>query len=125
MSTITLKYWFDIICLTVMSMPYKDKEKNRKVQREWKRKQREKNRIKVIEMLGGKCAQCGETDVIVLEIDHINPLNKKNDKGEHGIHLMMKILAGKIPLNEVQLLCANDHRRKTYKERFGYNGYIQ
>jgi 5-methylcytosine-specific restriction endonuclease McrA len=105
-------------------MPFKDINAKRKCDREWKRKQREQNRLKVIEMLGGKCVQCGETDSIVLEIDHIIPLNHNNRKGEHGINLMMKILAVKLPLKDVQILCSNDNTRKTYYERYGYNGYI-
>ena len=104
-----------------MIMPFKNIEDKRKCDREWKRNQREQNRLKVIKMLGGKCVQCGKTDVIILEIDHIIPLNHKNNKEEHGVNLVMKILAGKIPLKDVQLLCSDDHTRKTYFERFGYN----
>lgn len=108
-----------------MNLPFRDKEARRRYERKWKRKEREKIRLEAIEMLGGKCVQCGETDPVVLEIDHIKPLNGKRNPMEGGVHLARKIVRGLVPLSDYQLLCSNDHTRKTYKERISYNGYIQ
>lgn len=110
-------------------MPYRDHEKRKKYAREWKRKEREKLRMKAIKILGGKCAKCNEDDLIVLEIDHINPIlrgrNELMMSRKSGINLTRKIVSGKVSIEEYQLLCANCHRRKTFKERKKYKNYIK
>jgi len=108
-------------------MPIKDEEERRTYQREWKRREAEKIRKKAIEILGGKCIECGETDWIVLEIDHIEPLMRINriHKLHSGINLARRIVNGTYSKENYQLLCANDHKRKTYKERIKYKNYVK
>lgn len=64
-------------------------------------------RALAIVALGGKCAGCGTTDKRVLEVNHINGQNKKNEaKGSGKQRLMIKLATGeKVP--HVNLLCAN------------------
>lgn len=60
-------------------MPYKDPNKQREYQRKWTKNNRisqkkymRRIRKEVIEMLGGKCINCGCNDYDALEINHIN-----------------------------------------------------
>ena len=101
----------------MLFMPYKDIEEKRRYQLEWRRKKNRRDRDKVFELLGGKCKHCGIDDYDVLQIDHIKPLRRKDHKGNTGTALKQAILLGKISLKKLQLLCANCHQKKTYKER--------
>jgi 5-methylcytosine-specific restriction endonuclease McrA len=56
-----------------------------------------------IDHLGGKCAECGETDSMKLDIHHRNGLDK------HARNL--KDIAN---LKDLQLLCKNHHDQNTY-----------
>lgn len=103
-------------------MPITDKEKRREYQRVAHRKYRIINKLKVVELLGGKCVRCGyKEDVRALEIDHIVPLRRGN-KGslstEKGARLHQLILMGKIDLTDLQLLCSNCHSIKTYEDLY-------
>lgn len=69
-------------------------------------------RVRAIEKLGGICCVCGESDVAVLEIDHISPVLTGRREPLHLLHA--RILRG--DTQNLQLLCANDHRRKTRKD---------
>lgn len=107
-------------------MPYKDKEKNRLYQKEWSRQLSIKNRVKVIDLLGGKCAVCGYCENhLALQVDHIKPvLRIKNHRfRESGSNTMKSILNGKINLKDIQLLCANCHAIKSYEDRLKYKNY--
>ena len=63
------------------------------------------------------CVDCGESDPIVLEFDHLKPEEKK-----YGISKMMcdykwsQILD---EINKCELVCANCHKRRTAKQ-FGW-----
>ncbi len=65
-----------------------------------------------------KCAQCTESDIRVLEFDHINPNDKK-----FGIALAvrngMKWEAILFEIKKCQILCANCHKKRT-AEQFGW-----
>ncbi len=84
-------------------------------------KQRERSRIKMREFLisyleSHPCAHCGESDIVVLEFDHLT--NKLNN-----ISTLMKNAAIKKLKAEIlkcQVLCANCHRRKTAKDQNWY-----
>jgi hypothetical protein len=59
------------------------------------------------------CVDCGESDPVVLEFDH---LRDKNFDVAYGIHYR----AWKVVLEEIekcQVVCANCHRRRTAKRR--------
>lgn len=61
------------------------------------------------------CIMCGESDILVLEFDHLEDKNfaisQYSDKG------LQKV---KSEILKCQILCANCHRRKTQKE---FNSY--
>lgn len=73
------------------------------------------------------CQTCGERDPIVLDCDHIGPKNLKLTRAEGPsrrrsfmrrqalVHLGWAAFLQE--LKQVQVLCANCHRRKTHAER--------
>lgn len=79
---------------------------------------RERNRAFLIEYLKEHpCSSCGEQDLLVLDLDHVDPATKKYNvsrmvSSQH--HSIKKIQE---EIDKCQVLCANCHRRKTYKER--------
>lgn len=60
----------------------------------------------------GKCQKCGTTDLRVLEFDHINPIEKKNNIA--GIRTKIKLLE---ELEKTALLCVNCHRLRSNAQR--------
>ena len=112
-------------------MPFSNREK----QREASRRHYEKHRERVIEsakkyskiardrirayitthLKTNPCVDCGETDAIVLEFDHVTSKDFNiSDAARKGVS--MKKLRDEIAKCEVR--CSNCHRRKTY-ERSG------
>lgn len=91
-------------------MPYKNREDLYKAQK----RHRLKVRAKLLEFLSTKfCADCGESDPIVLEFDHRNSKQK--------FKIIAKMLSGHYSwesvlreINKCEIRCANCHRRKTY-----------
>lgn len=77
----------------------------------YKKKNKEENRNFVFEYLqNNPCRMCGESDILVLEFDHLG--NKKNNisemiSGGHSLEALKK------EVDKCQVLCANCHRRKT------------
>lgn len=62
------------------------------------------------------CVDCGESDPVVLEFDHLKPLAKLFCIGEAAtLNRSLKSLKAEIAKCEVR--CANCHRRKTIRER--------
>lgn len=74
------------------------------------------------EILGNKCVNCGIDDYRVLQVDHIKTIRRKNNKSnaDTGYRLRLKVIRGTTDLNNLQLLCANCHQIKTYKELYGH-----
>lgn len=105
-------------------MAYKDKDKQREFQRLWRRKYRLDQKLKAIEILGGKCKNCGVTDYRCLEFDHIKP--ELREPSSHISHLVIRaIVTGKLTNNEIQLLCASCHSIKTYEtDRLLFANYV-
>lgn len=68
-----------------------------------------------IQALGGTCSRCGETDLVVLQIDHVNG-GGKNDRRRNGSTAILRTIAQGERHDEFQVLCANDHLRKTARE---------
>jgi hypothetical protein len=78
--------------------------------------ERSRKRLQVIEMLGSRCENCGNTDIRVLQIDH-----RFNDghmlkrggriRGFNKTHFN-RIIRGDDPIDRYQLLCANCHQLK-------------
>ena len=65
--------------------------------------------------------QCGFDNIRALQLDHIIAI-KRPDHSTRGIDtgsgLWRKVASGKMPKEEVQLLCANCHSIKTYEELY-------
>ena len=107
-------------------MAYKDIEKQKKFQREWRRKLNLTNKLKAIEILGGQCSvkDCRITDFRCLEFDHINPELRKPGVSS-ATRTAALIVNGNLDNTIIQLLCANHHAIKTYDEdRQKFSNYI-
>lgn len=80
----------------------------------YKKEYRRRLRKAAMMLLGGKCARCQEDDYDVLQFDHIQPLwNVKTRPANDEIY--HDILKGRT--NNLQILCANCHIKKTRDER--------
>lgn len=74
--------------------------------------------LQVFEALGGRCAVCKTDEAMILEVDHV-----KGDGAVHraatakGIPYVQELLrVAREEPGRLQLLCANDHRRKRRRE---------
>ena len=79
--------------------------------REQKRKSKTKRRIKLLSRFGSKCICCGTTDWWNLTIDHIIPINRKNDKD--NFDNQWKKIAVLDDLSEYQCLCYGCNNSKS------------
>ena len=67
------------------------------------------NRRRIVELLGGKCCQCGFSDYRALQIDHINGKGY-NERKSMGQREMYKKILDELEsgvFSNYQLLCAN------------------
>ena len=69
-------------------------------------------RHRAIDALGGRCVVCGIDEYVVLEIDHILG-GGGNERKQSRRAYLRQIIRGERH-DEFQVLCSNDHRRKTY-----------
>lgn len=95
---------------------YKDINKRSLYVRRKYRVRHANRRVRVLNMLGAKCVICNNSDLDVLTIDHVIPL----DTGINRLtltQLLPKILRGDCPTDNLQALCANCHLKKTRAER--------
>ena len=83
------------------------------------RKYRGSCRIRILQMYGSKCCNCGEGDETVLQLDHVN-----NDGAEHkrvlgsrSSYVIFREAGKEYQPSKYQLLCANCHVRKHKKEK--------
>ena len=94
---------------------YKNKQKIIKTNIKYRKKQAQENRIIIIEHYKkNPCVDCGEKDILVLELDHLRNKDRNVSEGAH-IGWSKKRLLDEIAKCEVR--CANCHRRKTAKEQ--------
>lgn len=79
-----------------------------------KAKKRAANKAKAIELLGGKCVECGSIDR--LEFDHIN---RDRQDFRHALSNMWELSWERIlkELEKCQLLCRSCHAVKSQTER--------
>lgn len=110
-------------------MPFKDPEKqaeyhrvyyeknrrNRKEKiRQYTKSSRERNRAFVREHLEAHpCVDCGESDPIVLEFDHVRG-EKRNDVA-NLVNRAVSIMTLQEEIKKCDVRCANCHRRITFK----------
>ncbi len=70
-------------------------------------------REKAVEILGGKCVRCGETDVHVLQINHL-------DETYHGMKkqsLYRGIVRGTLDRSKLDIRCANHNVLYEYEKQ--------
>ena len=81
---------------------------------------RRKQRLEVLDLLGGQCTECGFADKRALQIDHIGGGGglERRDIGGSGIH--KRILDG---VSGYQLLCANCNWIKRHEKKELYIKY--
>ena len=102
-------------CHTRRTLQYRKKEG--RYYRE--RKYRQKIRMMLLEILGGKCVRCGESDWRCLQIDHVkgNGFRERKTAKSKGMNytlqLLRRVQEGKG--SQYQLLCANCNFRKRYE----------
>lgn len=76
-----------------------------------------KKRIAVNEYLqNNPCVDCGESDIRVLEFDHIDPKLKSYTISQLITASYSKELLW-LEISKCRVLCANCHRRRTHKQR--------
>lgn len=132
---------FSSVCATPVtvlcapSMPFNDREKQREASRRHYAKHRDKviakakayskaakSRVRayINAHLGANpCVDCGETDIVVLEFDHVGEAGTKHFNISDATRLgysMDKVIA---EIAKCEVRCANCHRKKTY-ERGGW-----
>lgn len=86
-----------------------------------------KAKLRTFELFGSMCKRCGFTDHRAPQIDHINGVpdglrRVKNNPHRGGIKLYREILAGRFPVTDFQLLCANCNWIKRFENK-EYNKY--
>lgn len=106
------------------------KEDIRKYNREWYHKNKEriksskkatelkyinkKRKIIIDFLLTHPCVDCSETDIVVLDFDHIDPSTKVMNISDLVNRGSLSALTEEIKKCEIR--CANCHRRKTVKQ---------
>ncbi len=78
--------------------------------RETQRRIRARYRDEALDALGGCCAVCGLDERAILDFDHVAG-NGADDRRSRSDYARLKAIAG--GEEGWQLLCPNDHRRKT------------
>jgi len=115
-------------------MPYTNRERQRQAQHASYLRNKEKLDIKRREiqvrnrkfvrdyLTNHPCVDCGETDIVVLEFDHIN-----DDKVMSVSDLMKRTYSLQRILQEIEkceVVCANDHRRRTCLRSNSHRTYV-
>lgn len=93
----------------------KNKEKIKERSKVWAKTKRKEMKREIYSLLKNKCAICGITDILVLQIDHIKGggLQQRKLIGGNDIKYYKNILKEiKEGRNKYQLLCANCNWRK-------------
>ena len=72
---------------------------------------RQRNKLKAVQYLGGKCLDCGIDDVRVLEFDHAK--NPRNGKLTVSSYLQGSWRRLQLHVDECELVCANCHAIRT------------
>jgi len=116
-------------------MPFKDIDKQREASRrhyakhrqrvidkakEYSKAARNRTRAFISNYLKtNPCVDCGETDTVVLEFDHIGEAGTKEFNISDATRIGYGITKLKAEIAKCEVRCANCHRKKTY-ERGGW-----
>lgn len=84
-----------------------DLKKKRERDAKWKRAHRSLRKHKALVLAGGACVDCGETDLRVIEFDHV-----RGQKLGHPSLLPTSKFFEEVTL-KCEPVCANCHRRRT------------
>lgn len=93
------------------------RERNRDKERLYNQSRRVRNRLEVLNALGGKCVRCSYDDWRALQIDHINGGGTQERKQQTSIDRYYRDML-QSP-EKYQVLCANCHQIKRYEEQEG------
>lgn len=76
--------------------------------REIAKRNRQKVRKEVLNLLGGKCCRCGFSDSRALQVDHVygNGNMERAERSSSSVRGLLKSIKN-APVGEFQLLCAN------------------
>lgn len=98
----------------------KNRERCREHQRRNQPRRRHENRRRLFEYLADKrCVDCGETDPVVLELDHVRGQKDFNIGSMVSAFAWSRIVA---ELKKCVVRCANCHRRKTARDFKWFKG---
>jgi 5-methylcytosine-specific restriction endonuclease McrA len=79
---------------------------------------RRRKRLEALNLLGGACVSCGNTETVVLEIDHREPVltgsHRRTMSGSESPYQELKSVF--LEPEKFQILCATCHELKTKKE---------
>jgi hypothetical protein len=78
-----------------------------------RRKQVWAEKCAFVKRLGGQCVKCGNNDMRVLDVDHIDPKKKRKPR---NTTIPVRLALWRREVNNLQLLCANCHRIKTHTQ---------
>lgn len=90
------------------------KEEINSKRRKWYKKSTEIFKKKAFDLLGNKCKKCGESEKLVLQIDHIRGGGNKERKGLNNLYRYKKVLEDK---KKYQILCARCNWLKMHKNK--------
>ena len=71
---------------------------------------------KAIIKLGGKCVVCGETDVRILQINHINGGGNQERKKRNPVSFYLDIIAGRRKTDDLDVRCVKHNILARYGE---------
>lgn len=92
----------------------KNREKQLQATRISNEKSLERNKQYILDyLINHSCVDCGESDPIVLEFDHVTGTKKFEISKGMSIYTLSRIIE---EINKCEIRCANCHRRKTAKD---------
>lgn len=88
--------------------------KLRSYDREWKKRQRTLLRLEFIYEYGGRCVDCGETEITFLTLEHLSRDGQEHRKkfGGYTNHMLLDLKRRNWPKDKYSLLCFNCNRKK-------------
>src|SRR3989304_2271224 len=114
----------------VLAAAKRYRERHPDYRRQWYKRNRDKiraqqkelykcNRHQILELKGQEgCLDCGESDVRVLEFDHVPERGPKRYNIPASLRFEKMGVRLKEELAKCDVICANCHRRRTWQRRF-------
>ena len=91
----------------------RNKPESKAKNREWQRNHAKKKRLETLNKYGGKCACCGEPEVLFLDFDHVNNdgyIHRKT-MNKSGNSIVKWVIKNNYP-DTIQVLCSNCNQGK-------------